>query len=204
MIYQMNTELNELFTPGSRLLISWSGGVESTSVLKYFLERTEFPIVSHFIVRISPENRNELEQKAVQTLEPLLKRIRPFETSISYVSLDSGSALPMDYEVEIPLSLLVARHRNCSNVLRGNCLEDNKRARYSPKEDFDSKVSLGQGFVFNRDIKQVIPYIHCLYDEPKRWHIRNLGELFQHTWSCRRPVSGEECGTCHSCLERNS
>jgi 7-cyano-7-deazaguanine synthase in queuosine biosynthesis len=193
-----------------RWMLLWSGGVESTSVLKLLLETTDVQVVAHYVHQRNPEGRHQFELDAVSRLAERMQAIRGFEVASSTVEICGGNALGFDYEVLLPLSLVAMRHCGCSKLLRGWCAEDEwQRAQGRPATKpahsgprYLAQAECVRSLLRNGEqLADVVPYLQ-FYQNPKAWHVQWLGALAPLTWSCRRPVQGRECGQCHACLER--
>lgn len=196
-------------------MVLWSGGVESTSLLKTLLETTDDAIVAHHLEHDNPEQRADNERTAIHILKPHLRRIRDFKMSYSSVSLCEGAAMPMDWHVDYPLGLIAAAHEHCTQLYRAGCAEDefervfaNGKFTYNIINDppglrHQQRAANFQYMLGKMSSDQVMPWLPT-YANSKAWHINNLGHLAKFTWSCRRPNHGKQCGTCHSCVERNA
>lgn len=200
-----------------KVMVLWSGGVESTSLLKHLLQNTDDTVVAHYIEMTNKEHRLDQERNAIATLLPLLQAIRPFEYSTSSVSICNGQAQCMDYAVQYPIGIIAMYHHNCQRLYRAGCAEDDWDHAWYKGQLFHTNPNPQEpGFSHRRRAKTlsallrptddgdtVAPWLEY-YGHPKAWHINYLGDLFQHTWSCRTPVNSERCNKCHSCLERQA
>jgi 7-cyano-7-deazaguanine synthase in queuosine biosynthesis len=190
-----------------RVLILWTGGVESTSLLLWALCEPGLHVHAHHVRLDNPERRECAESTAIAALIWRLRKVRPFEFSSSSLSVCDGEALGWDAELVYPIGRVAARHHKCEQVLRGWCAEDEwLRAEGHPLTPWPGKVRRrfeqiaedALGF----DAPMLAPWLP-LYAEPKAWHWERLGPLAELTWSCRRPVDGHTpCGKCHACIER--
>ena len=195
-----------------KVLILWSGGVESTSLLKQYLCDTQDEIFAHYILMDNPEKaRIPLELAAIEILLPMLQRIRHFEYSTSRLSICNGKAFPNDIHVHAFIGVQAMYHKGCTQLLRAQCLEDDiikttvdgVHTVLDTYNGFETKQAKLKPFLKGSDTPESVYPIHPSYAWPKKQHIEYLGDLFQYTHSCRRPVNGKECGKCHSCIERN-
>ena len=184
----------------TRTLLLFSGGVESTSLLKYLTEETNDEVVACFISLQNQENHSEQEANAISKILPRL--VRPVTFSSSFISLDSGKGFPPDHFLLFPIAVSLKNHHKCDRILRGTCFEDGVRGQSGKfaQEVFYEKAAITSGFC---DYKRVFPFLPQ-YTWPKKKHMEYLGDLLPLTWSCRTPKNGSPCGTCHSCRERNS
>lgn len=195
-----------------RVMILWSGGVESTSTIKHYLETTDHEIFAHYVHYSNSEGRLKHEDQAVRDLLPHLQAIRPFYFSTSRLELVGGLGLARDIHVLYPIGLAAMRHFHCSQLHRGLCMEDcwhravghpailqmgpNGEHRHAIiRRDFAPMLQYGE------KLESVFPTLPEYY-WPKARHWHNLGSLAHSTWSCRRPIDGYRCCICHSCLDR--
>ena len=201
------------------IMILWSGGVESTSLMKWYLENTDDQIFAHYIKIDNPERSRRLyELTAISRLIKPLERIRPFVYSVSSISICSGQAMTYDYKIHNAVGVMAMYHHNCKQLLRAHSLEDQYSRELLPDGSmkvtaydhgdrwagYRMRVRTMQPLLRDGDIAEQIQPFHVNYTQPKQWHMDYLGDLFQHTWSCRLPVEGQPCMKCHSCLERNN
>lgn len=199
-----------------KVLVLWSGGVESTSLIKKFLTDTDHQVFAHFIRLVNPEQRLANEASAVKTLYPLLSAIRPFSLTLSDLSICSGEALPNDSKTAAFIGVSAMYQMNCNELHKGYCKEDqyirtfvNGVSTILPRQSHDplyyhkKNQELIKMLLRTEDQhKEVHPYIPH-NDLTKKEHMIYLGGLLEHTWSCRRPVNNMICGRCHSCIERS-
>lgn len=202
----------------SRVMVLWSGGVESTSLLKHLLESAVVPVVAHHLRHINPDGRVTAEDMAIAKLSPMLRKIREFEYSSSELSICNGAAFGMDYAVQYPIGLIAMRHHHCGRLFRAGCLEDDWDKVNQPSGRYVyTRESDVPGFSHERraralsglmrpgeNANKIVPYLQ-FYKNPKAWHWLFLGNLAQWTWSCRRPrLDLTPCGKCHACKEREA
>ena len=199
-----------------RIMVLWSGGVESTSLLKYLLSTTTDEIVAHNITIHNPEAvRIPYEQKAMWDLKPMLTDIRPFEYTTSEINICTGKAYPHDIEFHYPIGILAMYCESCRQLMRAQCLEDsyqketrNGIRKYVKLDEIDTgynqRRQILRPFLKGNDSIETIAPWHETYTWTKAKHIEYLGDMFQYTWSCRKPVNGKECNKCHACCERNA
>ena len=189
-----------------KVAILWSGGVDSTSVLKQYLEKTKFDIVAIHIDYSynNQDNRNLKEWESVQDLLPKLQAIRTFDfVSMDlkyYTNIYSGDLILFAAPVFVQAASL-----GCKEVIIGFV----KDIRYN--QDFYVKNKL---FAMNSICEVIAKFDKykrmCRFKKPmtgiyanKKTYIQNLGELFQLVHWCRNPsaiVPGEKgCGVCMPC-----
>jgi 7-cyano-7-deazaguanine synthase in queuosine biosynthesis len=189
-----------------KIAILWSGGVDSTSVLKQYLEKTTFEIVAIHVdyAYENQDKRHQYENNAVNTLLPKLKSIRDFE----YVEMDliyrtniySGDLILFAAPVFVQAASL-----GCKEIVIGFV----KDIRYN--QDFYVKNKL---FAMNSICEVIAKFDKyrrmCRFVKPmqgiynkKKNYIKELGDLFIHVHWCRNPSKikkGEKgCGLCMPC-----
>ena len=188
-----------------KVVVLWSGGVESTSVLLWALQQPGMDVHAHFVELHNQERRHLCERRAINALRPMLQQHGEFTFGRSAVAVMDGNATAIDAELLYPIGRVVMRHLEAERVLRGWCAEDEwmrcqgaapMRWR-GPRKRFEhiANAALGEG----ADV--IAPWLP-MYAQTKAWHWATLGAMAKHTWSCRRPVGEAPCGICHSCLER--
>lgn len=195
-----------------RLMFMWSGGVESTSIIKHYLETTSHEIFAHYIRYSSSEGRLKHEDNAVKDLLPYLQAIRPLYFSSSSLELLGGAGIARDLQVMYPIGLVAMRHFGCCQLNRGLCMEDNwHRALGHPTvpafgpngehRHVELRKVLEPLLIRSETLISVAPVLPE-YFWPKARHWHNLSYMAPLTWSCRRPKYGHPCYQCHSCIER--
>lgn len=191
-------------------LLMWSGGVESTSLLKNLLTETQDEIFAHHIRMTNPEGRKDIELHAISVLYPKLAAIRPFSLSYTDLSICNGKALPNDIKVVGPIGVAAMEYHGCEVMMTSYSQEDYYARSFldgvsitlpRPSDDHRYYWNERRKLIAAVAGKDVHPY-HESYDWTKKQHMEYLGDLLQYTHSCRRPVNGTPCGKCHSCIER--
>jgi 7-cyano-7-deazaguanine synthase in queuosine biosynthesis len=189
-----------------KIAILWSGGVDSTSVLKQYLEKTKFEIVAIHVDYIYPnqDERHKKEMEAVHELLPQLQKIRPFQyTEIDLVyreNLYSGDLILFAAPVFVQ-----AASMGCKEIIIGFV----KDIRYN--QDFYVKNKL---FAMNSICEVIAKFDKykrmCRYKKPmqgiysdKKKYIEELGDLFSLVHWCRNPslihLGEKGCGICMPC-----
>ena len=198
-----------------RVLVLWSGGVESTSLLLGQLRNTTNEVYAHHVQLVTREGRAGMEKAAVDALLPELQAVRPFYYSSSRLELVDGNGLGWDFHFTYLIALTAMRHHRCRYLLRGFCVEDDwhrmigmapVHTKYAPDEPHrvHSQRKVMIPFLETQErLEDVSPFIEE-YTFPKAWHWQRLGQLAELTWSCRRPVQGKPCGKCHACADRGA
>lgn len=201
------------------MLVLFSGGVESTALMKYYLTETTEPVTAcHIYCPNRLSNRAHLEWKAVTDLLPHLQAMRPF----TFHRIDLNFPFVVrDSEVQVSVLPALLRHTGEKSFVRGLCLEDwhdasgyrgpemnqhTARARFGRRmaEMVLKYLSYdGNGYPTPDHLPattwdELSPFVpQMLY--PKKWHIEYIGDLFPLTWSCLSAVNDQPCGTCSTC-----
>jgi 7-cyano-7-deazaguanine synthase in queuosine biosynthesis len=189
-----------------KIAILWSGGVDSTAVLKQYLEKTKLDILAIHVDYYYPnmDNRNEYENKAIKTILPKLQEIRNFEyTTIRlkyFKPLYSGDLILFAAPVFVQ-----AASMGCKEIIIGFV----KDIRYN--QDFYVKNKL---FAMNSICEVIAKFDKykrmCRYKKPmkgiyngKKGYIENLDYLMEFVHWCRNPSNIKEgekgCGICMPC-----
>lgn len=196
-----------------RMMFMMSGGVESTGLIKHYLETTDHEIFVHYISHNNSEGRKEYEDFAVAALVPILQKIRPFNFDRSRLDLLSGRGLGWDYQVLYPIAMVAMRHHQCRQLHRGLCLEDNWVLRdgvikknplaVDRNIHYALRKAVGHMLYEGETLDTVVPMLPE-YNWPKAKYWDVLGSLAWLTWSCRKPREGGPCGKCRSCMDRSA
>lgn len=196
-----------------KTLILWTGGVESTSILKWMLETTSEDIHAHYIVMKNMELRSWHEDGAIRRLLNDLRGIRHFSFSVSSVAVCQGHALMPDHWLYFPIGVAAAQHHKCDRILRGWSAEDDwDRFVNSDGSYRYEAIPAGMTSKWLRHMEVLRAFInkptevYCPLMIHHHWtkaqHVKYLGDMAKETWSCRRPKNGRECGECFSCACR--
>jgi 7-cyano-7-deazaguanine synthase in queuosine biosynthesis len=189
-----------------KISILWSGGVDSTSVLKQYLEKTTYNIVAIHVnyCYLNQDNRSSYELDAVANLNKELQKIRSFQfvqmDLIYNTNIYSGDLILFSAPVFVQAASL-----GCKEIIIGFV----KDIRYN--QDFYVKNKL---FAMNSICEVIAKFDKykrmCRFKKPmqgiygnKKSYIGQLGEMFQVVHWCRNPSlikEGEKgCGICMPC-----
>jgi len=195
-------------------LILFSGGIDSTYLLWYYLTKTDYQIITlHVDLRVSYNERWKYENYAVENIINYCKNnYRDFYHSKIILDIRNFS----DGEFEIPaaafLGSFIARSLSTIDSLTINDGELDYKVR-APE------VSILMGFIeednvsknsINDKIIELITkeYSNIKSEVEKPILSKNKSEiikeippsLLKYTWSCRAPINGEPCGECDTCI----
>ena len=191
-----------------KIMILWSGGVDSTAVLKLYLEKTKLEVIAVHFNQIYYNNlsRNKNEQKAIDTIEPELQKIRPFLLINVRIKYDSD-LLCRDMVLVPSLAIPLAYTHDCQKLILGYVSDSREHGTQMHHIQINNSLlnTISRQF-YKSNRWDWIPR----FDKPqknifnsKEVYIDAIAELFDKTWFCRRPdlvQPGEiGCGKCHTC-----
>lgn len=177
-----------------------SGGPDSVLALQEALTTTSDPVVALHVSLVNGGRRWERELAACRRIVPLMqRRFRPFDYHEGRSVWPVGTS-PADMPALAPhMAALCLHYRDIGKTWTG--------------EDFGTNG--------RTDAHMLAALRACLYEErygvapptdhwpppggarPKHVVRALLGDLWGLSWSCREPtITGEPCGTCHSCRDR--
>lgn len=202
--------------PSNRIILIYSGGLDSTVLLHYLLQKKEYE-VSALSFHYGQKHNRELEaaQKTCASLSISHKISKiPLDTLFQSTLLESGGDIPEGHYEEESMKQTVVPMRNLIFASIGSgyaasqgikkialAVHGGDHAIYPDcrSEFFDSL----QKTVHLADWNEVdieVPFVNKKKDEIVKIGIE-LGVDFQNTWTCYK--GGEKsCGKCGSCVER--
>ena len=191
----------------NKILILWSGGIDSTAVLKWYLENTDIEVVAmkiEYITLSISTQRISKEMEAISKLLPKLQKIRTFRFELMKVNIPNyasgGDVLQFG-----TLSILPAHGFGCEEIVI-SFTSDYRDANHKTVDKQlirlnDISRILTEG---NKNIWKFQPkFILNPFYNPKYIYIKYLGEMVVDTWFCRNPWDSDNlngCGECDSCL----
>ena len=188
-----------------KVLILWSGGLDSTSVLKYYLEQTDFEIVTLNVRYLMKNNRSrqDLENESIKKLLPELLKIRKFKHLQSTLELDIITMFMDVYTIGVHcFNISIAE--SCNEIVFG-FVEDvrpgNIELHTETCRDLNKMIEIFFNMHKKRSpIFKVLPvFVMSKFVTNKKEYIKNLGNLMELTWSCRDPKDNQPCGNCTPC-----
>jgi 2OG-Fe(II) oxygenase superfamily len=188
-----------------KAMIMYSGGADSTALVKGLLEATDHEIFLHHVVIKNAEHREEYQLRMVEKqLAHLREHSRPFEYFSSAYEMHSGLGGGLD----MTLALFMGG-RYC--VSKGNVFSTIWTGHINtPASDLTVAAAVLNSLFINsaRRPLWLIPFQDVLEASTAKQDIyASLGEtLLGMTVSCRKPQKkGGQffvCGTCHACNTR--
>ena len=188
-----------------RILILWSGGCDSTAILKMYLEKTDYEIIALRVnyKLINNKPRQKLEQKSINLLLPELKKIRDFQ----YLEIDVDYPTTDIFKDTVFIGMLsfnIALNNKCTEIILGwtsDVVDTNIRHVNRICNKLNTMIKTYFDANSNYRIwKESSIFVIPEFFDTKSTYIKELGDLFQYTWSCRAPVNDLPCGRCATCL----
>lgn len=186
----------------TKVLITWSGGIDSTYTLAWMLSNTDWEIHAHHAHILNHEGRAEAENKAIKTLIPKLSAIRPFTYSENLIDHSSRNAIPFDMSVMCFEAGVMIREHGYANkpfdfwTIGTHKDEGHWQERWNVIEPAAKAACWPIAY----------PGFKLINTVTKKEEINFLGSLglFKDTWYCRTPSStGTVCRKCKTCREVN-
>ena len=177
-----------------KVLILWSGGIDSTAILKFHLEQTNCEVHAHHVKLLNRGGMVNKQLNAINNIEPMLQKIKPFEftTSTQYASVLG------DVFICLVDGMRIAYQEEYDEVAVGFTKSDND-TEDSPKNLktlYQMVDACNENDVYTKHkIKLTTPLKK--FTKEKCWKL--LGnEIQKNVWWCREE---EICGECFQCKE---
>lgn len=177
-----------------KVLILWSGGVDSTALLKWHLEQTNCEVHAHHVKLLNRGGMVDKQLKSVEDMEPILQKIKPFKftQSVQYASILG------DVFICLVDGMRIAYNEEYDEVAVGFTTSDNE-TEDSPKNLktlYHMVDACNENDVYtDHQIKLTTPLKK--FTKEKCWNL--LGkEIQERVWWCREE---EICGECFQCKE---
>lgn len=176
-------------------IISWSGGPDSTYGLLQFLRDTADPVVAVCVGAAVDPKYVRAFMRATRRLEgPIRARTRDFHVVRYAITAENKVAEPSD---EITMLAMATAMQYEDAVLNWFCCTDDAEPRAWPvlnSKLVDRQTQMMEGVIQEEDRN---------LDVSKSTICRELGDLWDLTWSCLYPNKKlEPCGRCSKCGER--
>jgi 7-cyano-7-deazaguanine synthase in queuosine biosynthesis len=177
----------------------FSGGLDSTYLLKYLLLKTDDEVVVHHISLRTSDNRWEVEDKCAKMVIEYCSRFRPFEYVETIVDNQKLNYKPLDAYAVRMMAVQHAEVGNIDHIILGerNATDPN----IDTYIDWDRRHWLWKldNAFYLMSGKQIE---HPINEMTKQEIYDYVGkELADITWSCRNPKNNKRCGQCRACEE---
>ncbi len=205
MLYIQYDHVRDYLEPESKIIVMYSGGVDSIGNLYYLLDETNLKVHVHNITLHTREKRTEAEKRATNlTLEWFANNMRPidkFTESEIDITVNSNFAYDVDIVAFVVTQIMIAEG-DLKYFASGINYDDSLR-----------HMKLARGDNFTRIIDGALNgtgihsrFTRILHRKTKEEIINDLPqELVDVSWSCRTPVNKDNvfhrCGKCVSCIE---
>ena len=183
-----------------RMIVMWSGGIDSTFKLAYLLKETEYQVHAHHVHLVNHEGRHAAEAAACRALRPKLRAIRDFAYTQSRIDHRQHQHLPFDMAVVAFEAGVVARTGNGRGgepfthwTIGTHKAEGHYQRRFDLYEPMVNAVCFPQDYPAFEMGTVVTKHEEMAY-------LDDLG-LLADCWFCRTPRAGKPCRTCGSCVE---
>lgn len=177
-----------------KVLILWSGGVDSTALLKWHLEQTNCEVHAHYLKLLNRGDLNKRQEEAVTSIEPILQKIKSFKftNSVQYASVLG------DVFICLVDGMRIAYQKEYDEVAVGFTKTDSldEDSPKNLKTLYTMVDACNENDVYtDHQIKLTTPLKKFTKEEC--WNL--LGkEIQEKVWWCRE---SEICGECFQCKE---
>jgi len=197
------------------VLLMFSGGVDSTYLLHYFLTKTNFPLhVHHISLRYPQLNRWKMEDPAVRNILAYCRdNYRGFDYSASRFDMPPLRLIGRDSDLHLMVASKIGPNLAGEKITLalGHCLEDVEAPEVQERMRRQLLPNLWKALIASvEEEKKLNPEIsRPLIDQriPKEEIFKTVPpDLLKLCWSCRIPDFrgdvGYPCGRCNTC-EKN-
>jgi len=181
-----------------RMIVMWSGGIDSTFKLAYLLKETEYQVHAHHVHIVNREGRSQAEQAACAALRSKLKAIRSFAYTESRIDHRQHAKIPFDMAIVAFEAGVVARSGEGRSsepfthwTIGTHKAEGHYQRRFDLYEAMVNAVCFPQDYPAFQMGKVVTKKEEMIY-------LDGLG-LLADCWYCRTPRAGRPCGRCGTC-----
>src|SRR4029453_1849038 len=98
-----------------RMIVMWSGGIDSTFKLAYLLKETDYQVHAHHVHLVNREGRDKMERAACLALRSKLKVLRAFAYTESSIDHSHHDRIPFDMAIVAFEAGVVARSGDGGN-----------------------------------------------------------------------------------------
>ncbi len=190
-----------------KIMILWSGGIDSTATLKMYLEKTDFEIVALKIMYYTKDEtvnaRINKEKKAIRKILPKLLEIRAFKYTELVVQMPNG-VKGTDVPIFGSLAIYPAYSFGCKEIIIGwvKDIRHGQSKYVAKKHELLNKIS-SLYFEGSKGMWNWFPiFVLSDFYGDKKVYIDYLGEMVLETWFCRFPKRAGKrngCGVCVAC-----
>jgi 7-cyano-7-deazaguanine synthase in queuosine biosynthesis len=197
-------------------IVMLSGGYDSTGLLFWALRNPEWFVHVHHVELRNAEMRWEHESRSVAAIISYLNA-RPFGFEYSQSMIENFDPWFAEKDIvnvgfmaaQVARGVFLAHRRFVPEVevFTGGTLEDHCNEQMERMDGIGRKTALFNLLMGNWPDRLPRPVISIPFaDTPKRDVMQYIpSDLLPRLWTCRNPIRGGfECGTCKSCLRKQS
>ena len=191
-----------------KILVLWSGGVDSTGVLyKCLTEHKDLDVHAHHINLINATMRYKAESQACfKMIDWFHQRDLKFEYSESTMDLSFLPRIPWDTETCWSMAGIIARSIYDIKYIEAGRHGEDPHASANPRivNRIDNTIAISTS-TEKRGYKPAINLPICQHMPKRDIWVMLPDDLKDLVWYCRLPVYRgeleipEACGTCHTC-----
>jgi 7-cyano-7-deazaguanine synthase in queuosine biosynthesis len=183
-----------------RMIVMWSGGIDSTFKLAYLLKETEYQVHAHHVHIVNREGRSKAEHVACLALRSKLKAIRSFAYTESRIDHRQHDKIPFDMAIVAFEAGVVARSGEArSSEPFTHWTIGTHKAEGHYQRRFDLYEPMVNAVCFPSDYP-VFEMGKVVTKEEEMAYLDDL-RLLADCWYCRIPRAGRPCGQCATCRE---
>lgn len=179
------------------VLVSWSGGIDSTSCLWQLL-RDGCSVLAHHVVLKTPEGRWEAESKAIKAQREWFAR-HGYSFIYHETGFDYGTIRKFTRDINITAftaGFVLIGYPTVSKAVISSSADDERRLGTDPA--IQARRRQLTELMAGRQLGWLSPSIR----KPKTQVMAEMPpDLLSLCWYCRRPREGKPCGQCRTCRE---
>ena len=186
-----------------KVIVSWSGGIDSTYVLYHLLKDKDYEVHAHHVKLLNRGSMMEKQLQAIKILEPMLQKVRPFKytESTQYLSMMGDSWISLVDVIRIAYkeeydTMYVAVNKT-ENEIEG------ERYNQSYEQCISIEMLAASAYINNTytNHKATLSYFPTRgMTKEEIWNGLSK-ELQDNVWWCREPQGDEVCYECPQCLD---
>ncbi len=184
-------------------LVALSGGPDSTWCLQHVLKTTTDPVIALHVSLVDRSRRWERELMSVRQIQRhLIKHVRHFQVQEATMNPPESKSY-IDWSIIGAYIGMVLRARDdITDVWGGTGHHDGV---VGPRDEMGRKIALLIAQQENDALaggKEPLFHYEPAHLDKRAIRLELGEELWNKTWSCRRPFHGIPCGKCMSCEKR--
>jgi len=183
-----------------RMIVMWSGGIDSTFRLAHLLRETEYQVHAHHVHIVNRLARHGVERAACRALRRQLTAIRDFGYTESTVDHRGHPKIPYDMAIVAFEAGVVARGgEGLTTEPFTHWTIGTHKAEGHYQRRFDLYEAVVNAVCFPHDYP-AFQMGKVVTKAEEMTYLDDLG-LLGDCWYCRTPRAGRACGRCATCHE---